>query len=94
MLTVREVELALIELNRKWSSIQTYYMAKEDLDEYEAADKATSLIQNDIEKLENESGQRLYWDNNYSHTWGFGAYGLYNSLEEMNRVSQLLDAGW
>ena len=90
----RIVDLAIVELNRKFSAIVRHYMDTENLDDDSAIDKATSLIQNDLDHIIDMTGKIPFFDNNYSCTWGYKAYGIYDSLEEMDAVQKLVDAGF
>jgi len=88
----RIVDLAIVELNRKFSAIVQYYMS--GMSQSQAEEKATTIIQDDLDRIIELTGKIPFFDNNYSCTWGYKAYGIYDSLEEMDAVQKLVDAGF
>ena len=82
----RTIDLAIAELNRKWCAVLMY--CEED------TDKAIVMLQNDLEKMKQLVGEAPQLDNNYSLTWGYNKYGLYNSLDEMQEIAEIIDGGF
>lgn len=89
-MNIHIVDLALVELNRKWCAICTYCLDN-DLDE---CTQGIAMMQNDLKKLAEYVGESPRLDSNYSNTWGYFPYGIYRSIEEMQSVAELVDGGF
>lgn len=86
------VDLAILELNRKFSAIVAMYQNDPDIPD--AEEYAMSLVAEDVERITTYVGKAPHYDRNYSCTWGYKACGIYESLSEMEAIAFLVDAGF
>lgn len=86
----RIIDLALAELNAKWWAVRVYCQCNDLNEDVEGI----AMMQNDLERLTKLTGKSPLLDSNYSNTWGYEAYGLYQSLEEMQEVAEIIEGGF
>lgn len=78
----RKMMLAMMELNMKFHTMLEMYDEDFDL--------VVSKLQNDLAAFEKEFGIKLYYDGNYTWTWGIYQFGMYETLTECEEVSKIV----
>ena len=87
------VNLALSELNAKFHAIISHYLAC-GCDQGTAERYAIEKVQDDLARLTKYVGKAPHLDDNYSMTWGYKVCGMYESLDEMETVQNIVEAGF